>query len=265
MIVRKSLTLAALALGLTTPLASAHEAWMLPSSTVLSSSGYITLDAAVSNDLFYFNYRPMAIRDNLSITAPDGSAVQPENMLRGQLRTTFDANLTMAGTYRVAVVNSSVMASWKEGGETRRWRGTQSELGANVPAQATDLSVREGVSRIETFATVGKPSTIAPAGEGLELAPVTHPNDLYAGEAATLGFTINGKPAPGIEVVVMAGGTRYRDQLAKVELITDAHGQITHTWPAPGFYYLKAGLNDVGAGNMERRLSYTATLEVLAQ
>lgn len=266
MIVRRPMALAALALSLTAPLASAHEVWLLPSSTVLSSTGYVTIDGAVSNDLFYFNYRPMAIRDNLFITAPDGSAVQAENMVRGQLRTSFDAHLAMPGTYRVATVNSSMMASWNEGGETRRWRGMQSELSKNVPADAADLSVREGVSRIETFVTVGKPTSITPAGEGLELAPVTHPNDLYAGEAATLAFTINGKPAPGVEVIVMAAGTRYRDQLEKVELLTDAQGQITHTWPTPGFYYVKAGVNDTNAnaGNIERRLSYAATLEVLA-
>lgn len=263
----KPVAFAALAISLASPLASAHEVWMLPSSTVLSSTGYVTVDGAVSNDLFYFNYRPMAIRDNLFITAPDGSAVQPESMVRGQLRTSFDANLAMPGTYRMAAVNSSVMASWKEAGETKRWRGSQGELAANVPANADDLTVREAVSRTETFVTVGKPTTVAPIGAGLELAPVTHPNDLYAGEPATLGFTINGKPAAGVEVIVMAGGTRYRDQLAKVDLLTDEQGRITYTWPAPGFYYLKAGVTDTtaGAGSIERRLSYVATLEVLAQ
>nr|MBL8456444.1 DUF4198 domain-containing protein [Zoogloeaceae bacterium] len=267
MTIRKPVALAAFALCLAAPFAKAHEVWLLPSSTVLSSTGYITVDGAVSNDLFYFNYRPMAIRDNLFITAPDGGAVQPENMVRSELRTAFDANLTQPGTYRLAAVNSGVMASWKEGGETKRWRGAQSELATNVPANAAELTVREGVSRVETFVTVGKPTTIVPTGEGLELAPVTHPNDLYAGEAATLGFTINGKPAPGVEVILIPGGTRYRDQLAKVELVTDAQGQVTYTWPSAGFYYLKAGVNDTNtsAGNVERRLSYTATLEVLAQ
>lgn len=263
--VRKPAALTAFALCLAAPYVGAHEVWLLPSSTVLSSTGHVTVDGAVSNDLFYFNYRPMAIRDNLFITAPDGSAVQPEGLVRGQLRTSFDANLATPGTYRMAAVSSSVMASWKEGGETKRWRGAQNERDANVPADAAELTVREGFSRVETFVTVGEPTAVAPSGAGLELAPVTHPNDLYAGEAATLGFTINGKPASGVEVVVMAGGTRYRDQLAKVELLTDAKGQITYTWPTPGFYYVKAGVNDTNAGNVERRLSYAATLEVLAQ
>ncbi|HAY10551.1 MAG TPA: DUF4198 domain-containing protein [Thauera sp.] len=264
---RLSLSLAVLPATLSAPLAHAHEAWLLPSSTVLSSTGYVTIDGAVSNDLFFFNYRPMMVRDNLVISAPDGSTVQPENLLQGQLRTVFDANLQAAGTYRIALVNASLMASWKENGETKRWRGSHEDLAASVPANAEELVIREGNSRIETFITVGRPSELKPSGRGLELLPVTHPNDLYAGDPATLAFVIDGKPAANIEVEIMAGGTRYRDQLEKQKLVTDAQGRITHTWPAPGMYYLKTtvdGQSDT-MQNTERRLSYVATLEVLAQ
>lgn len=267
MTLRTRITLTALALSLAAPLAQAHEAWLLPSSTVLSANGHITVNGAVSNDLFHFNYRPMAVRDNLFITAPDGSAVEPKNLQRGELRTVFDAELTQTGTFRIAMVNASLMASWKEGGETRRWRGPLADMAANVPSSADELTVREGVSRIETFVTVGKPSALEPTGQGLELAPVTHPNDLYAGEPATFGFTVNGKPMAGVEVIVMAGGTRYRDNLDKVEAVTDDKGQFSITWPTPGLYYLKAGISDTNASlnNAERRLSYVATLEVLPQ
>ena len=51
----------ALALAVCLPLsAQAHRAWMLPSATVLSGEEpWITVDAAVSNDLFYFEHVPM--------------------------------------------------------------------------------------------------------------------------------------------------------------------------------------------------------------
>ncbi|THF56868.1 DUF4198 domain-containing protein [Pseudothauera rhizosphaerae] len=264
---RKSSALAALALALGAPLAQAHEVWLLPSSTVLSKAGYITVDGAVSNDLFYFNHRPLMVRDNLFITAPDGSAVQPENLVQGQLRTVFDANLQADGTYRLAMVNSSLMASWKEGTETKRWRGPKADLASKVPADAAELVVREGVSRVETFVTVGKPSAVKATGQGLELVPVTHPNDLYAGEAATLAFTVDGKPTAGVEATLIAGDTRYRDELGKVKLVTDAQGRFTHTFAEPGRYYLTAMIAGPSSGDqkIERRLSYTATLEVLPQ
>src|SRR5690606_37835095 len=72
--------------------AQAHKAWLLPSSTVTTPDQWVTVDAAVSNDLFYFNHAPLRV-DNLSITAPDGSTLQPENVATGKYRTTFDVHL----------------------------------------------------------------------------------------------------------------------------------------------------------------------------
>ncbi|ENO88627.1 DUF4198 domain-containing protein [Thauera linaloolentis] len=263
----KHLAAAALGLAIAAPAAQAHEFWLLPSSTVLSSPGYITVDAAVSNDIFYFNYRPLGIRDNLVISAPDGSTVAPESLTQGKLRTVFDANLQATGTYRLAIANSSLMASWKENGETKRWRGTHAEMAEKVPANAQDLVVREGISRLETFVTVGRPSEIKPTGKGLELLPVTHPNDLYEGSPAVFTFVVDGKPAAGVEVEMIRAGTRYRDQLEKITLVTNADGQVSYTWKEPGMYYVKTGVTGKSdtMENVERRLSYVTTLEVLAQ
>lgn len=261
------IAIAALAASLCAAPALAHEVWLLPSSTVLSKTGYVTVDGAVSNDTFHFNYRPLALRDNLVITAPDGSPVEAEGLTQGRLRTVFDAHLTQAGTYRLAVVNAGVMASWKEGGETRRWRGARAEFAANVPSDAAELSVRETAGRVETFVTVGSPSDIAATGEGLEMLPLTHPNDLYAGEAARFAFVLDGRPVRGAKVTVLPGGARYRDAQDRIELVTDAEGRIALTWPAPGMYYLSTAVTGTAAslGNADRRASYSATLEVLPQ
>ena len=56
--------------------ASAHKAWLQPSQTVLAGNNpWITVDAAVSNDLFYFNHVPLRL-DNVAVIAPDGSEVR---------------------------------------------------------------------------------------------------------------------------------------------------------------------------------------------
>jgi hypothetical protein len=142
-------------------------------------SQWVTVDAAVSNDLFYFEHVPMRL-DNLVVTGPDGAAVQPENASTGKYRSTFDVPLTQPGTYRIAVVNQGLFASWKENGQTKRWRGAADALAANVPANAQELQVTEMASRVESYVTNGKPSkqVLTTGGRGLELAPITHPNDL---------------------------------------------------------------------------------------
>jgi len=262
---RTRLALAALAAALVAPLAGAHERWLLPSSTVLSKAGYITVDAASSNEVFYFNHRPLPINESLVITAPDGSRIEPENVVTGKLRSVFDVNLTAPGTYRLAMVSAGVMASWKEGNETKRWRGTRAELASKVPADAAELLVREVASRVETFVTVGSPETPRPTGEGLELIALTHPNDLYAGDEASFAFHYNGQPAAGVEVQILPGAMRYRNAPEDIRLVADAEGRVTVKWPHPGMYYLSVSIEGKADGNVERRASYIATLEVLPQ
>lgn len=252
------------------PLAShAHKTWLLPSATVSTVDQWVTVDAAVSNDLFYFNHVPLRL-DALAITAPDGSKASPENSSTGKYRSTFDVHLTQNGTYKLAIVNQGLFASYEENGAPKRWRGTAERFASEVPAGAKNLQVSESQGRIETFVTAGKPTldALKPANVGLELVPVTHPNDLYAGEPASFRFLLDGKPATKLPVTVVAGGTRYRDSQDEVQLTTDDKGEISVTWPAPGMYWLETSIQDQKTSieqAKQRRASYVATFEVLPQ
>jgi len=248
--------------------AAAHNVWLQPSSTVLAKAQWITVDAAVSNDLFFFNHNALAL-DNLTVTAPNGNAVAPENLAKGKLRSVFDLNLEQAGTYRIAVANGGIMASYKLNGEPKRWRGSAENYAKEVPANAEELKVTESLGRVETFVTVGKPSSVKPVGKGLELvAAAGHINDLVAGEVASLRLLLDGKPAANVEVVAIRGGTRYRNQLKELKASTDKDGKFTLTWPEAGLYWLEAETRDnktsVPAAQ-ERRVTYALTLEVLPQ
>ena len=278
----------ALTLAICLPLsAQAHRAWMLPSATVLSGEDpWVTVDAAVSNDLFYFEHFSMRIEGigdistqpagqrtrpalKLHVFAPDGSEVKPQNSAIGRYRSTFDLHLTEKGTYKLAIANSGLFASWKEGQENKRWMGKAEDFAKQVPANATELKVAQNSSRMEVFVTSGNPTTsvLKPTGVGLELAPITHPNDLFAGEAAEFSLLLDGKPAPGVEVNVIPGGNRYRDELGEIKTTSDANGKISITWPQAGMYWLEAKFSSkdgVSAPATERRASYSATLEVLA-
>jgi len=267
---KRSLILAA-AIALAVPFtASAHKAWLRPSQTVLAGTDpWITVDAAVSNDLFYFNHVPLRL-DNLAITAPDGSRIEPQNMATGQYRNTFDVQLTQPGTYRIAVVNSGLSGSWEEDGKPKRWRGTPASFATEVPKDAKNLKISQNVGRVETFVTNGSPSETAlkTTGEGMELVPLTHPNDLFAGEAARFRLLVDGKPAQGVEFEIVRGETRYRNAQDEIKAVTDAKGEFAVTWPEAGMYWLEATREDdktslPQAG--QRRLSYVATLEVLPQ
>ena len=261
-----ALALAAVALPLA---AQAHKAWLLPSSTVVSGeTPWVGVDAAISNSLYYPDHFPMPLQ-SLAITAPDGSKAVAQNPHTGKYRSVFDVELNQTGTWRIASVNSGLFASWEENGQPRRWRGSEETLGKEVPKDAKNLQITRSAGRVETFVTNGSPDTgaLQPTGTGLELVPVTHPNDLFAGEAARFRLLIDGQPAAGVEVTVVPGATRYRDNQDEIAAKTDADGQFSVTWPAAGMYWLTASLQDDKATPpaSARRASYTATLEVLPQ
>ncbi len=312
---KTALKIAAVSALVAMPLsADAHRAWLLPSATVLSGTdNWVTIDAAVSNDLFYFEHMPFRIAGfpqirinrggqqgagqqggaapmagapmaggeatppggappsaQLAIVGPDGAPVEAQNKAIGRYRSTFDVQLEKPGTYRIATTNEGLFASWKENGQTKRWRGSPENLTKEVPEKADDLRVTQSQGRIEVFVTSGKPTTDAlkPTGKGLELDPITHPNDLFVGEAAKFRLVLDGKPAKNVKVTVIPGGIRYRQNLQEMTLQTDDQGAFSVTWAEPGMYWINASVQDEeGAGGRtpRRRANYAATLEVLSQ
>ncbi len=266
---KRSLVLAA-ALAAALPFAAnAHKAWLLPSQTVIAGTNpWITVDGAISNDLFYFNHVPARL-ESVVITAPDGSSVQPQNGATGKLRSVFDIELKQQGTYRIATVNDGLSATYELNGERKRWRGTAATLG-ELPKDAKNLQVSQAIGRVETFVTNGKPNDTAlkPTNRGIELVADGHPNDLFAGEESTFRVLVDGKPAAGLEFEIVRGATRYRNAQDEIKVTSDANGQIRVTWPEAGMYWLETGTEDDKTSvpqARQRRLSYVATLEVLPQ
>lgn len=233
-------TLAAAAMLALPAAVHAHRSWLLPSGTIYSGQlPWVSVDAAVSNDIFYYEHNAAGL-DNLVVIGPDGQPVQAENQAKGRYRSMFDVKLDKPGTYRLALVNDTLIASFKVGTETKRVRGTAESLAKEIPANAEDLRVSQSQNRVETFVTSGKPTTEAlkPTGRGIELVPVTHPNDLVEGDTATFRFIDNGKPAAGYAATVILAGLRYRSELGEIRTTTDDKGEIKVKWPAAGMYWV---------------------------
>lgn len=255
---------------------SAHRMWLLPSATVFSGTdGWVTVDAAVSNDLFFFDHQPLRL-DGMKVWQPDGSEGALQNGSTGRYRSVFDVKLDKPGTWKIGTQMSAVMGSFKVDGVEKRLgrRGPPQPNApapltvADIPANATDVKVTEVTGRNEIFVTAGAPTTTVfkTTGKGLEFAPVTHPDELVAGETARFRFLVDGKPTAGIKVTVIPGGKRYRNDEGARELTTGADGVLSVDWPTAGMYWLSATLTDAKATSpraTERRMSYVTTLEVL--
>jgi uncharacterized GH25 family protein len=176
----------------------------------------------------------------------------------------FDAG--MSNGVFIANVMGGVVVSYKQGGEQKRWRGAEADMSASIPADATDVVATRSASRIETFVTLGAPSltALAPTGQGIELVPVSHPNDLVSGEAATFKLLRDGQPAVGLEVTIARGGTRYRDNPEELTVTTGADGAFTITWPEPGMYWMSASVRGDATGDqLAYNAQYNGVVEVL--
>jgi uncharacterized GH25 family protein len=256
---------------------SAHRMWLLPSATVFSGTdGWVTVDAAVSNDLFLFDHQPLRL-DGMKVWQPDGSEGTLQNGATGRYRSVFDVQLDKPGTWKIGTQMSAVMGSFKVDGVEKRLGGRRGPpqpnapaplTVADIPANATDVKVTEVSGRNEIFVTAGAPTTTVfkPTGKGLEFAPITHPDELVAGETAKFRFLVDGKPAAGLKVTVIPGGKRYRNEEGARELTAGADGVLSVSWPTAGMYWLNATLTDAKATSpraTERRMSYVTTLEVL--
>ncbi len=311
--IRKSLLFTVAVCGLSLP-AFAHNAWLLPSTTVLSDTQQsVTVDAGTSTAPFEPNHNAMNI-DGVKVWAPDGSMGTPENPAKGRYRSTFDVKIDKPGTWRIGMENVGISGSFKVDGEpwmVGRRRGPPPGAGGpgaaapgaggppmggpgaggpgasapggrpridpshivasvdEIPANATDIDLTETLGRNEFFVTAGEPSEtlFKPSGKGLEFVPVTLPTDLVSNEPAQFRFLVDGLPAAGLEVEVIPGGRRYREADGTQKLVTDGDGVLTVTWPMAGMYWLNTSLTDSKPANpkaSKRRMSYTATLEVLA-
>jgi uncharacterized GH25 family protein len=267
--------------------AFAHRAWLLPAATTLADLGqWVTVDAAISNDLFYPDHFPMPT-DRVKVWAPDGSPAQMENAATGRYRSTFDVKVDKAGTWKIGTEMDGVSGRFKLNGEEWRVGGRRgpprpAEAGApaqpapkfvatpaEIPAGATEVTLTESSNRNFIFVTAGEPTTTAftPTGKGLEFQPVTHPTSLVQDEPATFRYLVDGKPAAGVKVTVVPGGKKFRAAENAQELTTGADGSVQISWPVAGFYWISASVTDAKATTpraTERRMSYTTVVEVPA-
>lgn len=265
-------TILALSLFMLLPQAHAHRQWLLPSSTQIDAKeGWVTIDGAVSENLFDFDTNALAL-DNLHIIAPDGSQLVAETVVKSKFRSSADIKLPQKGTYKISQTSLNVMATYSSNGEEKRWRGTEEKMAQEMPADATDINVSKTHNRLETYVSYGAStnSVLKVIGQGLELLPLSHPNQLFVQETTRFKVLLDGQPVTNTKVSVIAGGVRYRGVLNEITAMSDKEGVISVKWPFAGMYWLKIAypqLEEMPDGKRPpmppKRYSYAATLEVL--
>ena len=255
--------------------ATAHKRWILPSLFTVSEQQWVAFDATVSNNIFYPD-RAWSL-EQINVLTPDGSVGLIENKLEGHRRSTFDLNLNQSGTFRVSLGGENYFARYPKVDPKPDERsfnsiraGNLEELKAKIPADAKDVKLLLSNSRLETYVTVGAPGVEVFKAEntGIELQPVTHPNDLYAGEKATFKFLVDGKAIKDLNVLMVWEGTRYRTDEQAITMKTDEAGVIEIDLSQAGRFLLEIEHSiemPKEAEFAEKSFAYFGSFEVLPQ
>ena len=223
----------------------AHPVWILPSHFSVSKAEgeWITFDVTASHGTFVMD-KPASAESAL-VLLPSGTIDTPDSVSRGQRRSVFDYHFVETGTHKVTVDREPTYYTRYKAGkrDTEKWlRANKLTRAALLPDNARDVSTMLSFSRVETYITVGKPSTQAfkLSGEHLELKPITHPADIVAGEPVTFQMYFQGKPQAGVAAEITREGTLYRNSQAQLDVVSDEQGMVTFTPKNAGRYILKA-------------------------
>ena len=254
--------------------ANAHARWLVPSHTSLSGdkAHYVMIDASISNEIFAPDkaYRPAQkgaeYDDNLIMAiGPDGKPVSDK--IRAyylQRKNSAAVKLAGEGTYHITMSQEPRLMTFYKDAKGERGRVFGPKDSKDIPVGATDIKTTKSFSTVDTFVSRNGTSKPALLGQGLEISGPTHPNDLFVGEEARFQLLKDGKPAANIELAILKGDTRYRNERGEVKVTTDKNGFFTNTWQHPGLYLIEASVSEDSSekGIDSVRYSLFTTLDV---
>lgn len=217
--------LLAVALSVVAMPAIAHTPYFAPASFQVEAGTTLSLDAAFAESFFV----PEAAFDDsrFAVTGPDGRQGVPDRVVPLRTRVVVEHTLPrQPGTYRFSTGErlGAVFRTWEVDGR----KVSSRDANERMPANAKLLSHFQSRIRAETYVSIGAPDRAAlrPYGDGLEIVPVTHPDDLFVGEPFEFEVRFDGKPLAQANVQITEAVWSSDRTAAQVELRSDAQGRV---------------------------------------
>lgn len=207
----------------------------------------------------------IALGDNLQVLNPEGQRVSADRIAVTPGGTTeLQADLTRGGTYRISTGEVAGQVA-NLVGENGQWRVLGAGETPPADAETTTLQTITVADTYVTRGTANRTSVDQTIGR-LAIRPITHPNQVLSSQGFQMQLLFDGQPMANSAVVIYAEG----DAETKLDryVVTDAQGNATFTFDAPGRYIIAARHRaDMPAGSPAAVGSYTTTLtfEALSQ
>ena len=258
---------------------AAHMPYIKP-TTFGPKRDFVTLESGMAADHFFAMDFPIRGEGDYWVTGPTGAPVKATSATNHKEFSVVEAALPGPGTYRITTGEragrtakwAKVDGEWKmvrpaggPGGPPRAEAprpdaprpaapggaappagggGGGGGRGIEESAVPPGAETMNAVSylRAETYVTRGAPDRAAlkPTGQGFEAELVTHPNEIFAGEAFKLRFLNDGKPVGDVTYAVYRGGDFYEEKRYTNSSRTGADGAAAVTIEEAGVYVLVA-------------------------
>jgi uncharacterized GH25 family protein len=226
-----------------TPLALAHDFWILPSAFRAPLNTLVKLDLRVG-DGYPGEAFPRSSRmfEKFVVAGPDGverPIVGREGQQPAGLARFSEAGLYVVG-YRSRPV--PVELDGAKFDQYLRDKGLEKILEAREPEPQAGSKVKEIFSRCaKAIIAAGDPSACGTGferdlGLRLELLPERNPLDLKPGEAMSLRLLLDGKPAPGCLLIATSPDNSQASPSAR----TDELGRASLELPSAGVWVISA-------------------------
>lgn len=226
---------------------AAHMPYLKP-TTFTPRRDSVTLESAMSADMFFLPDFPIRGEGDYWATGPSGETVKASNATVHKEFAVAEVALPTPGTYRLSTGERQGRATKfaRIGGEWQMVRPAGSPGGRGVeesavPAGAETMTATSYL-RAEAYVTRGAPDrgALKASGKGLELDPITHPSEIFAGEAFKFRLLNDGQPAADAAFAIYRAGDQHAEIRYTYSAKADAAGAASVTFDQAGIYVLIA-------------------------
>lgn len=255
--------LAGVMLALNGGAALAHQPYLRPNVFDATGRDHVTVEASFTEDVFAAEV--VMRSDFFHVVGPNGDTpIASVTYLRDLA--VFEAATPVDGTYRLSSGPRQGRTAQMYRNADGEWKMVGEEDG--TPPPGAELVNVQSITVADVYVTRGAASTEAlqPTGRGLELKPVTHPNQIVAGEDAVFEVLLNGEPLAGAPVTVFREAGRWDGRKVEADVVTGPDGRFTVRAADPGAYMtLIRHRMAAPAGSPTPYVSYSHTLTFVAE
>lgn len=236
--------------------AAAHTGYLKPNLFNSPQRDHVTVEASFAEEMFVPDVVMKA--DDYHVVTPSGAKVKLPAITYLRDLALFEVDLPEAGTYRIST-------GVREGAKRKmalingKWEPVREREGAPEGVRVADA---QSITRSDVYVSKGPASdkALTPAGTGLEIMPLSHPNRLDAGAALPVRLLLDGQPVAGA-VISLHGPALPDDEVTKaVTVTTDKDGKASITLPKDGVFLLLARHRVEAADGPVAVKSHSATL-----